>query len=377
MQAAHEPVWYMSDYLNWILILVFSVQAIYWILLIVGIQKKKQQPHISSLPPLSIIVCAHDEEHNLKELIPLLLAQDHPEFEVIIVDDRSNDGTWDLLLRETQKHPRLRMVKVTIKPGHIPGKKFALTLGIKAAQHDIILLTDADCRPESTAWTSEMASRFSTETDIVIGISPYNKESGWLNMLIRFEALLTAVFYSSFTKLGIPYMGVGRNLAYRKNIFFEGKGFNTHLSTVGGDDDLFVNQHARPSNTVVVMEKATLMHSIPARSFQSFFTQKIRHLAAGKMYRPSHRLLLAPLMVSQATFIPLLMFCLITSHFQLALALGLFRWALLLFAFHGFFKKTGTTFPLLRIPLADILFSFYYLGVAPAALVSRKIVWKN
>lgn len=377
MQAAHEPVWYMSDYLNWILILLFSVQAIYWILFLIGIHNKKQQPSTSSLPPLSIIVCAHDEEQNLKELIPLLLAQDHPDFEVIIVDDRSNDGTWDLLLSETQKHPRLRMVKVTLKPGHVPGKKFALTLGIKAAQHEIVLLTDADCRPESTSWASEMARRFSPETDIVIGISPYQKEPGWLNVLIRFEALLTAVFYSSFTRLGVPYMGIGRNLAYRKKIFFEGKGFNTHLSTVGGDDDLFVNQHAHPSTTVVVMEKASLMHSLPARSFQSFFTQKIRHLAAGKMYRPAHRLLLAPLMVSQATFIPLFLVCVFSSHFKLALVLGLFRWLLILFTFHGFFKKTGVAFSLLLIPMADIVFSFYYLGAAPAALVSRKIVWKT
>lgn len=367
----------MPDYLFWVLVSLLSIQVIYWIIFTAGLTKRVILPEINALPPVSIIICAHDEEKNLRELIPLLLEQDHPNFEVIIVDDRSNDGTLDLMLEQTRLHPKLKMVKVTLKPGHIPGKKFALTLGIKAALNDIVLLTDADCRPESKSWASAMAGAFSESTDIVIGISPYSKQEGLLNLLVRFEALVTGVTYSALTLLGSPYMGVGRNLAYRKKIFFESKGFNAHLSTVGGDDDLFVNHHASKTNTHILLDKRALTYSIPAQSINSFFNQKIRHLSAGRKYRLKTKLILAPLLISQYLFLPsaVVLFTLYGSTPILLLILS--KWLMIIVAFHLFNKRAGITFPLTLVPFADILFCFYYLAAAPVALVSRKIVWKN
>ncbi|MFZ9982150.1 MAG: glycosyltransferase [Cyclobacteriaceae bacterium] len=367
----------MPEFLFGLVIALFCLQFFYWALFLTGLRKIEPQKNYSKIPPVSIIVCAHDEEQNLRVLIPLLLTQDHPEFEIIVVDDQSNDGTWDLLLAETKKNSRLKMVKVTMKPGHIPGKKFALTLGIKAATHDIVLLTDADCRPAGNSWASIMASRFDDSTDLVLGISPYYSKPGLLNTLIRFESTLTAIFYASLTKLGNPYMGVGRNLAYRKKIFFEGKGFNSHISETGGDDDLFVNQHARPDNTVVVIDKNSLVYSIPSSGLASFFNQNKRHLSAGKRYKALHRLILTPLMAGQSLFIPLAASAIFTEQANMALLLIILRWILIAMVFRTFIKKTGVTFSLLSIPLADILFSFYYLAAAPAALFSRKIVWKT
>lgn len=356
---------------------MFTIQAIYWMVFLIGISKKSTSNVVQSLPPVSIIVCAHDEEQNLRELIPLLLAQDHPDFEIIIVDDRSNDGTGDFLIEETAKKTKIKMVKVTQKPEHIPGKKFALTLGIKSAIHDIVLLTDADCRPTSQSWASTMASYFSDKTDIVIGVSPYQKTGGWLNLLIRFEALLTSIFYSGFTKIGIPYMGVGRNLAYRKKIFFEGKGFNAHLSAIGGDDDLFVNQHARAKNTAIVLDNKSLVLTSPATTFSTFFNQKKRHLAAGKFYKGFHKFLLAPLMITQCLFIPTSLIMLLGFKGILTFTLLLARWIIIGITVRSFNHRTGTEFPLFMIPVADAYFTFYYLATAPAALVSQKIVWKT
>jgi glycosyltransferase involved in cell wall biosynthesis len=367
----------MPELLFGLVIALFCVQVLYWALFLTGLRKVEAPKRPSSIPPVSIIVCAHDEEQNLKELIPMLLNQDHPDFEVIVVDDQSNDGTWDLLLAETKKHPKLKMVKVTMKPGHIPGKKFALTLGIKAATHDIVLLTDADCRPAGNSWASVMASHFDDSTDLVLGISPYYLKPGLLNTLIRFESNLTAIFYVSLTGLGVPYMGVGRNLAYRKKIFFEGKGFNTHLSETGGDDDLFVNQHAKSVNTVAVTDKNSLVYSFPASGLAAFFNQKKRHLSAGKKYKALHRLMLAPLMAGQSLFIPVAICALLTIQTKFVLGFIFARWILMAVVFRVFIKKTGISFSWYNIPTADILFSFYYLAAAPAALFSRKIVWKT
>ena len=204
--------------------------------------------------PVSVIVCAHDEEQNLRDLIPLLLSQNHPDFEIIIVDDRSNDGTFDLLLQETSKDHRLRMVHVNRTPQLFNAKKYALTLGIKAAKYEWLLLTDADCRPDSKNWISSFTKHFSQTTQFVLGFSPYEKRPGILNAFIRFETLMSGIQYLSFASLGIPYMGVGRNLSYRRSKFLAEKGFNNFIKTTGGDDDLFVNQHARKANTAVCIE---------------------------------------------------------------------------------------------------------------------------
>jgi len=133
---------------------VIGVQLVYLCLLALSFVRNK--PLIKSEPkPVSIIVCAHDEEQNLRQLVPLLLQQDHPEFEIIVVEDRCNDGTYDYLRELTRQHANLRMVRVQFKPEHINGKKFALTLGIKAARYEHLLFTDADCRPASTQPTAD------------------------------------------------------------------------------------------------------------------------------------------------------------------------------------------------------------------------------
>lgn len=363
--------------IHYIFLSLCGIQVLYWLIFLLSFRKKPLSPQTDSIPGISVIVCAHDEEANLRQLVPRLLLQDHPDFEVIIVEDRSNDGSYDFLLGATKLDERLKMVKVTSKPNHIPGKKYALTLGIRAAKHDIVLLTDADCRPEDNSWVRTMAAHFNEGITIVTGISTYQSKPGLLNAFIRFETWMTAILYTSLTRLGVPYMGVGRNLAYRKQLFLDSKGFHSHLSVVGGDDDLFVNEHARKGNTTIAEGISSLTHSIPKDTFSEFMKQKVRHLSAGRQYRFVHKLMLAPFLLSWAWIGPAGLALMV---FGLPIAAGglmAFRWILMgtvLWLETGRFTQR---FPLLAVPLMDLLYSFYYLAAGLAALFTRKIVWKT
>lgn len=328
--------------------------------------------------PISVIVCAHDEEQNLRELVPLLLSQQHSEFEVIIVNDRSNDGTFDFLLEETKKEPRLKMVNVASTPAHVNGKKYGITLGIKAAKHDWILLTDADCRPNNDQWIRTISARTEDNKNFVLGYSAYEKRPGFLNLFIRFETLFTAIQYIGYALAGNPYMGVGRNLAYRKSVFLENKGFNNFLSVTGGDDDLFVNQHATAKNTAVVLGADSLVNSFPKTTLKEFYRQKVRHLSVGKKYRAKHQFLLALFFITHLVTwfagIPLLI--LSTGIIWVASVL-VFRTLLFSITVHQAATRFGQKFEWAAVPLLDFLFVIYYLSTAPVAFLTKKIRWKT
>lgn len=339
---------------------------------------KKRFDQAVTLKPISIIVCAHDEEQNLRELVPALLKQYHPEFEVIVVNDRSNDGTFDWLLEETKKEPKLKMVNIDCTPAHVNGKKYAITLGIKAARYDWVLLTDADCRPNNEQWIRSVSERCHEDKDFVLGYSAYEKRPGFLNLFIRFETLFTAIQYMGYALAGNPYMGVGRNLAYRKSVFLENKGFSNFLSITGGDDDLFVNQHAITKNTTVVLGSDALVYSIPKTTWKEFYRQKVRHLSVGKKYRVKHQLLLALFflthMLTWFAGIPLLI--LSTGLIWVACAL-VFRILLFSITVHQAAERFGQKFEWGAVVLLDFLFVIYYLSTAPVAFLTKKIRWKS
>jgi cellulose synthase/poly-beta-1,6-N-acetylglucosamine synthase-like glycosyltransferase len=242
------------------------------------------------LPSVSIIVAAWNELENLKELLPLLDNQDYPDFEVIIVDDRSSDGSYDYLRTNEGEFKHVSFVNVKALPEHFTAKKYAVTMGIKKAEKDVILLTDADCRPFSDQWIKHMALQLTDEKDVVLGYSPYDKYPGLLNAFIRYETFQTALQYMSFAKVGIPFMGVGRNLMYRKDRFWLNKGFTTHMGLLSGDDDLFVNEVSHKNNTAIGIDRVSYVSSEPKLTFKDWVTQKKRHLSVGKKYKTRDKL---------------------------------------------------------------------------------------
>lgn len=236
--------------------------------------------------PVTVIVCARNEEENLKELVPLLLNQNYPEFEVVIVLDRCFDHSLDYLKSLEPQYPHLKTLIVDYVPDQFHPKKFGLTLAIKGAKYDWILLTDADCRPVGDQWINNMAVHFGGEKEIVLGYSPYFRESGMLNAYIEYETFNTGFQYLSSAQLRIPYMGVGRNLAYRKSLFLDNLGFGTFQSITGGDDDLFVQYHANGRNTAIALGKDSLVYSKPKNNWPEYLKQKKRHYSVSKYYRP-------------------------------------------------------------------------------------------
>ncbi len=238
------------------------------------------KPKLGELPPVSIVICARNEDETLRQNLPYIFQQQYQVFEVIVVNDGSTDLTGKVLEVFQRRYDNLWVVTCT----GAGNKKQALDAGIRAAKYDTILLTDADCRPQGPYWVAAMANCFDKETDIVLGFSPYLSQKGFLNKLIRFETLHTAYLYGGFALLGLPYMGVGRNLAYRKEIYFKSNARQKFKETLSGDDDLLVNEMAHRSNTKICGINEGIVWSSPKTTWPGWWHQKRRHLSAGVQY---------------------------------------------------------------------------------------------
>lgn len=313
-------------------------------------------------PPLSIIICAHNEEENLKAFLPGILEQDYPLFEVILVDDCSDDDTKWILKEFSSNYPeRLKIVEIKehIRLKHT--KKFAVTMGIKAATHEHLIFTDADCQPASRFWLAEMAGAFSAGKEIVLGYSPYFKKQGFLNRLIRFETTHTAMSYLSYALKRNAYMGVGRNMAYTKSLFYNGKGFNKHMHIKSGDDDLFVNHNATRSNVNIALHPDAHIWSVPKKTWKSYYKQKARHSGASTLYKGKHKRMLATQLVSALLFYIMLVICFALYPGLWYIPLGIYVLRLLsqLLIFRSVYRKLAVRDLLIWLPLLDILYYFY------------------
>ena len=252
---------------------------------------------------VSVIVCARNEAANLRPYLQALLEQDYPLYEVIVVNDGSQDATQEVLDEYLCRYPNLRLTFVPVEARIISSKKLALTLAVKAARYDILLLTDADCRPESVHWIKDMSAPFSNkDIEVVLGYSPYFSEHWWINDIIRYDTLFNGLHYLGRALMRHPYMGVGRNLAYRKSAFLRAHGFAGQLSFRAGDDDLLVNRLATGKNTAVVLSRDSLIWSVPDTELKNWLHQKRRHLSVAPSYRLASRLSLAVEPVTRGLF---------------------------------------------------------------------------
>lgn len=285
-----EELFRSADTVTWtiagVMAAAFLVQMFYYLFVFSRIATHTTNiKKNNSLVPVSVIICARNEAENLEKHLPVFLNQDHPDFEVVVVDDCSTDHTEEVLMNMKVHHPNLRYTSIQPDRKFTHGKKLAMTVGIKAAQNEHLLFSDADCYPASEQWVSRMAAHFSGNTELVLGVGKYARRRGLLNLLVRYETLFTAMQYISFAIKGKPLMGVGRNMGYTKSLFFRNKGFASHLKVLSGDDDLFVNEAATSVNTAVEVHPEGMTISVPPQKLTEWFKQKKRHLSTGKYYK--------------------------------------------------------------------------------------------
>ena len=329
----------------------------------------------TSPSPISIVVCAHNELANLQTLLPRLASQIHPDFEIIMVDDRSTDGSGEWL--STLGITNLKLIKIIETPLGWTGKKYALQKGIEAAVNPIILLTDADCMPATNYWAKEMTSIFTPEIDACIGYSPYQNEPTFLNKLIRFETLHTAMQYLSLAIAGLPYMGVGRNMAYTKKVFIKKNGLSSISHILGGDDDLFANVAFKKKCVQVQIAEESFVYSIPKKTYKEWCIQKTRHLSVGQYYKPFTKFVLGMLMVSQAFFyVGVFNLLFLETYIAISLIGILFRTLVLIYIFVRLNNVLKEDFKWYWFPLLDIIYTFNYIYVGLNAYFFNRNKWK-
>lgn len=356
----------------------FVVQMIYFWFIFGRFSLNRKKPvSNNSAMPVSVIVVAKNEYHNLSRNLPLILEQDYPDFEVVVVNDNSDDDSAELLKTFSDSYEHLNVFTISSNLNFFKGKKFPLALGIKAAKNEILLLTDADCKPKSDKWIYEMQKNFTGKKQIILGYGAYERRKGLLNKLIRYDTLQVAIQYFSFAVSGLPYMGVGRNLAYRKSFFNQTKGFTRHYQISSGDDDLFVNQNSKKSNTGVEYCVKSHTVSMPKLTFSAWIKQKKRHLTTGKYYKTSHKLALGLFSFSQALFFALMITLLIVRYTIIPVAaLFLLRLITQLIIYKKSISKLEEKNLLLYTPFFELFFIIVNPLIFLSNLVSKENKWK-
>ncbi len=279
--------------IDWIILgsifLLFLIQLIYCFGVNgrVAFYKPGKQILTAERPPVSIILSARNEYETLQHTLPQILSQDYPDYEVIVVNDCSEDDSEVLLASLQHQYPHLVYRNIVKDNIFTHSKKMAIGVGIKASQHDLCLLIDADCFPESSQWLKGMQQFFTPKIGVVLGytrlLPKVNKR--W----IRADRFMQALHYLGSALMHRPYMGVGSNMAFRKQLFYDNKGFDMRLTKNLREDRLFVNQVATSDNTAVAIMPDVVTVSTLKITRQLWFMQRCEELRSFALFEKMPR----------------------------------------------------------------------------------------
>ena len=330
---------------------LFLTQAIYYLGLYSKLYTHSKAASSTILntenPPLSVIIVAKDAAHELQENLPSILEQDYPEFEVIVIYDHSADDCDDVLKLLEDKYPNLYHTFIPDSARYISHKKLGITMGIKASRHDWLVFTESNCHPQSNQWLKQMARNFTPATEIVLGYSNYEKASGWFNKKITFDTLLNSMRYLGMAIAGHPYMGTGRNLAYRKSLYYKQKGFAAHLNLQRGEDDLFINETANGHNTRVETSPESLIRISMPKYKRIWCEEKISYAATSRLFKGTARYLMGFETCSRLLFYAVTITTIVISiflHQWITLGIAVLLWATRFVMQLIVFRKTAQAF---------------------------------
>lgn len=348
------------------------VQLLYlWVLL--GRFAFSQKKYVAnSLPPATIVITAHNQISGLEENLLLYLGQDYPHFEVLVVNDNSDDGSSDLLKEYMQVYPHLHVVELTQSLNWFKGKKFPLSLGIKSAKNDLVVITDAHCKPASHLWLHEMVSAYKPETEIVLGYSTYDTTSK-INIWLRFWSFFDALFYFSMAHSGLPFKGVGKNLSYSRKLFYKQNGFISHYTISVGDDELFINKAATSKNTSFTISPESVMKTVKEITFNRWWKKETTRLMLREYFKARHRFMLSLYAFTMIIFFALFVLLLVLkAGWIVVLSVFTLRLFSLIIVFDSALKKLGEKKLLLLTPFFEIFLMMVDMVIWVGLLFSKR-----
>lgn len=268
-----------------VFLLAFFVQLYFYLRYYSGIFRYKNRLDSNDVrlttdrPPVSVIICAKNESENLARFLPSVLKQKYPKFEVIVVNDGSTDESTDLLKTLMEKYNNLYQTFLPMGAKYMSRKKMCITVGIKAAHYEHLLLVDADCEPAGDKWIETMMRHYPSGKSVVLGYEGFKgEENGFFDKLVAFDMMFDAMRFMGFALCGKPYRGFGGNLSYKKEVFLANNGFQSHLILPFGDDDLLIRDIATSQNTSVCIEPQAITWSHRDLTMKSFLFQRERQM---------------------------------------------------------------------------------------------------
>ncbi len=359
-------------------VLIQLIVHFYLILPLLKVKKTDLPTHVS-WPAVSIVISIRADFENIQKLLPELMNQNYPNFEIVLIDDASWDETNSFIEESVKQFPNVKGVYVTEEmKKQTLGKKLALTLGIKAASHDIIVLTDADCLPASPYWLQRMVVPYieNPSTEIVLGYSPFIRKQTFVNLISQMDNLWTAILFFSYAVRNKAYMGVGRNMSYKKSLFLKVKGFASHLHVLSGDDDLFVRDAATSTNTAICIHPDAFMFTSSKTSFRTWYLQKKRHTFVGKYYNFKDKVKLGFIGLSHALMWVLIVFNLfLLNNWFWTLILLLLFWLIKFPLIFMAFKKLKHKYKIVWMPLFDLFYVIYNAMFGLVNLFNKQKKW--
>jgi glycosyltransferase involved in cell wall biosynthesis len=352
------------------------IQIIYYLLFSTFLFGSKKDKNNISEAPVSVLIYTKNQAKNLPKFLQSITEQEHPQFNIILINNASLDNTSEVAALFAKKHANLKVLNVKNNEAFWGSKKYALTLGIKVSKYDHLLFTDTKSKPVSKHWISEMSKKFTSKKTIVLGYKKYQNENSFLNIFIRFENLLTAIKCFGFTKIGSSFMAFGSNLAYQKSEFFKVNGFINHMKINDGEGDLFIKDAAKKQNTTFCVSENSFIKTNAPKSFSNWFTEKKKETLITKKYHFKHRFFLGFFSFSKLLFyiLAITLFFFYPWKIILSIILSYFLVQYIVLFFSA--KKLKEPQIIFFLPFLEIGLVLIQISIFSANLITKPDHWK-